>query len=92
MDPNKRDLRAFVRYDGRGRIIPGSLVLRRTIPKNGNWREVAGYLCCGPNPSPFYDVEPAVAPTVEETDVAPNVAPSDGDALRTTDTTTTRRR
>lgn len=53
MDPNKRDLRAYVRYDGRGRIIPGSLILRRSKPKVGNWKEVAAHLCCGPNPLPF---------------------------------------
>ncbi len=43
---NKRDLKAYVRYDGSGRVIAGSLVLRRTKPKVGNWKEVQGYECC----------------------------------------------
>jgi len=43
---NKRDLKAYVRYDGSGRVIAGSLVLRRNKPKVGNWHEVQGYECC----------------------------------------------
>ena len=43
---NKRDLKAYVRYDGSGRVIAGSLVLRRAKPKVGNWKEVQGYECC----------------------------------------------
>lgn len=46
MATNKRDLRAYVRYDGTGRIIPGSLVLRRNKPKVGNWKEIQTYECC----------------------------------------------
>lgn len=46
MTPNKRDLKAYVRFDGTGRIVPGSLVLRRTKPKNGKWKEIEGYQCC----------------------------------------------
>jgi len=43
---NKRDLKAYVRYDGSGRVIAGSLVLRRNKPKVGNWQQVQGYECC----------------------------------------------
>lgn len=43
---NKRDLKAYVRYDGSGRVVAGSLVLRRSIPKVGKWQEVQGYQCC----------------------------------------------
>ena len=46
MATNKRDLKAYVRFDGTGRIIPGSLVLRRTKPKVGNWKEIEAYECC----------------------------------------------
>lgn len=46
MATNKRDLKAYARFDGTGRIIPGSLVLRRTKPKNGNWKEIQTYECC----------------------------------------------
>ena len=43
---NKRDLKAFVRYDGSGRVVAGSLILRRKKPAVGNWKEVQGYECC----------------------------------------------
>lgn len=43
---NKRDLKAFVRYDGSGRVVAGSLILRRQKPKVGKWTEVQGYQCC----------------------------------------------
>lgn len=45
---NKRDLKAYVRYDGTGKVSPGSLVLRRKKPKNGNWKEIQTYECCNP--------------------------------------------
>ena len=45
---NRKDLKAYVRYDGNGRVVAGSLVLRRSIPKVGNWKEVPAYECCAP--------------------------------------------
>lgn len=41
-----RNLKAYVRYDGSGRVVPGSLVLRKNKPKVGNFQEVQGYQCC----------------------------------------------
>jgi hypothetical protein len=46
MATNKRDLKAYSRFDGTGRIVPGSTVLRRNKPKNGNWKQVQAYECC----------------------------------------------
>jgi hypothetical protein len=43
---NQRNLKAFVRYDGSGRVVAGSLILRKQKPKVGNWQEVQGYACC----------------------------------------------
>ena len=43
---NKKDLKAFVRYDGSGRVVAGSLILRRKKPKVGKWTEIQGYQCC----------------------------------------------
>jgi hypothetical protein len=43
---NQRDLKAFVRYDGSGRVVAGSLILRRNKPKVGNWQQIQGYECC----------------------------------------------
>ena len=48
MTPNKRDLKAFVRFDGTGRIVPSSLILRRKKPKVGKWMEIPAYECCNP--------------------------------------------
>ena len=51
---NKRPLKAYVRYDASGRVVAGSLVLRRKIPKNGNWKELPQnitYECCYPTTS-----------------------------------------
>lgn len=48
MASNKKDLKAFVRYDGSGRIIPGSLILQRNAPKVGNWKRTQAYECCDP--------------------------------------------
>tara|TARA_R110000822_G_scaffold12379_2_gene44834 strand:+ start:1185 stop:1604 length:420 start_codon:yes stop_codon:yes gene_type:complete len=45
---NKRPLKAFVRFDGSGRVVSGSLVLRRNKPKVGNWQEIVAYECCNP--------------------------------------------
>jgi hypothetical protein len=48
---NKRDLRAFVRFDGSGRIVAGSLILRKNKPKVGKWHEIQAYECCNYIPS-----------------------------------------
>lgn len=46
MASNKKDLRAYVRFDGSGRVVAGSLVLRRKKPKVGKWMEIQTYECC----------------------------------------------
>jgi len=43
---DKRPLKAYVRFDGTGRIVPSSLILRRKKPKVGNWIEIPAYECC----------------------------------------------
>jgi hypothetical protein len=45
---SKRPLKAFVRFDGTGRIVPSSLILRRKKPKVGKWVEIPAYECCNP--------------------------------------------
>jgi len=46
MSTNKKDLKAFVRYDGSERIVSGSLILRKKKPKVGKWKEIANSQCC----------------------------------------------
>ena len=41
-------LKAYVRYDGNGRLISGSLILQRFKPKVGNWKEIPANECCNP--------------------------------------------
>ena len=43
---NQRNLKAFVRFDGSGRVVAGSLILRKQKPKVGNFQEIQGYQCC----------------------------------------------
>lgn len=57
MATNKRDLKAYVRYDGTGRVIAGSLILQRFKPKVGNWKEINAYECCNPGPLPSNCIE-----------------------------------
>lgn len=45
---NSRPLKAFVRFDGSGRIVAGSLILRKNKPKVGKWKEIQAYECCVP--------------------------------------------
>jgi hypothetical protein len=39
-------LKAYVRYDGTGRVIAGSLILQRFKPKVGNWHVIDANECC----------------------------------------------
>ena len=43
---NNNKLKAFVRFDGTGRIISGSLILNRFKPKVGNYVEIDAEECC----------------------------------------------
>jgi len=45
---NKRELKAFMRYDGSGRLVSSSLIWRKNKPKVGKWVEISGYECCNP--------------------------------------------
>lgn len=45
---NRKFLKAFVRFDANGRVVPGSLILRKKEPATGNWMEVQAYECCDP--------------------------------------------
>ena len=39
-------LKAYFRYDGSGRLIPGGPILRSIKPRIGNWLETSASLCC----------------------------------------------
>jgi hypothetical protein len=51
MSRNSRDqrgqFRTMVRYDGRGRIIPGGNILKKgRKPQEGRWEAKGAYECC----------------------------------------------
>jgi hypothetical protein len=46
MANNQKKLKAFVRYDGSGRVVAGSLILRKQKPRVGRWFEIPAYDCC----------------------------------------------
>ena len=51
MANNQKKLKAFVRYDGSGRVVASSLILRKNKPRVGRWYEIPEYLCCNGAPS-----------------------------------------
>jgi hypothetical protein len=53
----KRTLKAYERFDYNGKVVPGSLVLRDRIPKNGRWKEVQTYQCCNFDPCIYFTIE-----------------------------------
>lgn len=52
---NKK-LRAWVRYDGKNRVVAGSLILQAHKPKDGKWKELPVYKCCNATPTPPIDL------------------------------------
>jgi hypothetical protein len=46
---NQNKLKAWVRYDGTGRVIAGGPILQRFKPKVGNWVEINANECCNNN-------------------------------------------
>jgi hypothetical protein len=74
---NSRPLKAFVRFDGSGRIVAGSLILRKNKPKVGKWKEIPAYECCN------------VVPTTTTTSTSAPITTSTTTVAPTTTTTTT---
>jgi hypothetical protein len=64
---NSRPLKAYVRFDGSGRIVAGSLILRKNKPKVGKWKEIPAYECCNPTTT----TTTTAAPTTTTTTTAP---------------------
>jgi hypothetical protein len=66
-----RPLKAYVRFDGTGRIVPSSLILRRKKPKVGKWVEIPAYECCNYVPSTTTTTSSTSSTTTTTTTVAP---------------------
>jgi hypothetical protein len=77
-------LKAYVRYDGTGRVIAGSLILQRFKPKVGNWQEIDANECCNfvPTTTTTTTTEAPVTTTTTSTSTSTSTT-------STTSTTTT---
>lgn len=60
---NNQRLNAYVRIDGSGRVVGGSLILRRNKPKVGKWREINAYECCNPTTTTTTTAAPTTTTT-----------------------------
>jgi hypothetical protein len=43
---NNNKLKAFVRFDGSGRVVSSSLIVQAFKPKVGNYKEIDAKECC----------------------------------------------
>ncbi len=77
----QRDLKAFVRYDGSGRVVAGSLILRKNKPKVGRWQEIPAYECC--------NYVPTSTTTTTSTTASPTTTTTSSSTSTSTTTTTT---
>lgn len=79
MASNQRDLKAFVRFDGSGRVVAGSLILRKNKPKVGRWQEIPAYECC--------NYVPTTTTTTSSTSTSTTTTTSTSTSTTTTTTT-----
>ena len=63
---NNNKLKAFVRFDGSGRIVPSSLIVQAFKPKVGNYQEIDAKECCNYTPTTT-TTSTTVAPTTTTT-------------------------
>ena len=70
MANNNSKLKAYVRFDGTGRVIAGSLILQRFKPKVGNWKEIDANECCNPTTTTTTTAPPTTT-TTSSTTAAP---------------------
>jgi hypothetical protein len=59
---NNNKLKAFVRFDGSGRIVPSSLIVQAFKPKVGNYKEIDAKECCNPTRVVITDTIPGEFP------------------------------
>lgn len=77
-------LKAFIRLDGQNRVVAGSLIYRKSMPKNGKWVEIPTGKCCVP------DVAPFILPTTSTTTtLEPLTTTTTTEETSTTTTSTT---
>jgi len=75
---SNQKLKAYVRYDGTGRVVSSSLILARFKPKVGNYKEIDAYECCN------YVPTTTTTTTVASTEFSRNYWLNAEDACNTT--------
>ena len=83
---NNNKLKAFVRFDGSGRIVPSSLIVQAFKPKVGNYKEIDAKECCNYTTT---TTSTTAAPTTTSTTTAAPTTTSTTTVAPTTTTTTT---
>ena len=83
---NNNKLKAFVRFDGSGRIVPSSLIVQAFKPKVGNWKEIDAKECCNYTTT---TTTTTIAPTTTTTTTAAPTTTTSTTVAPTTTTTTT---
>jgi hypothetical protein len=79
---NNNKLKAFVRFDGSGRIVSSSLIVQAFKPKVGNWKEIDAKECCNytttttsTTVAPTTTTTTTVAALVLSTNLIPDIFP-----------------
>jgi len=71
MANSNNKLKAYIRYDGTGRVIAGSLILQRSKPKVGNWQEIDANECCNYTTTTTSTTSTSTSTTTTTTTVPP---------------------
>lgn len=89
MANSNNKLKAYVRYDGTGRVIAGSLILQRSKPKVGNWQEIDANECCNYVPTTTTTTSSTSTTTTTSTSTSTSTTTTTTTVPPTTTTTTT---
>ena len=84
MANSNNNLKAYVRFDGTGRVIAGSLILQRSKPKVGNWQEIPANECCN-----YVPTTTTTTSSSTSTSTSTTTSTSTSTSTSTTSTTTT---
>jgi hypothetical protein len=89
MANSNNNLKAYVRFDGTGRVIAGSLILQRFKPKVGNWQEIPASECCNYIPPTTTTTSTSSTSTTTTTSTSTSTTTTTTTRPVTTTTTTT---
>ena len=90
MANSNNKLKAYIRYDGTGRVIAGSLILQRFKPKVGNWQEIDANECCNYVPTTTTTTTTEAPVTTTTTSSSTSTSTSTTSTSTSTSTSTTR--